>query len=85
MGQKLSTLTKCDWMCFYEKMSSMKEVEVSNVAQKCITRNVTVVILWDLTPSSNTVNSQGPYNTVFLFIISYVRYIFYIFHKTGAL
>lgn len=62
MGQKLSTLTKCDWKWFYEKMSSMKEVEQSDVAQRFITKNVTVVVLWDLMPSCSTVNSQGPYS-----------------------
>lgn len=55
------------------------------VAQRFITKNVTAVILGVRIPSCSTVNSQGPDHKVFLFIIVNIKYIFYIFHKTGAL
>lgn len=58
---------------------------MSDVAQRFITKNVTVVILGNLMPSYSTVNSQDPYNKVLLLIIVNIRYILYIFHKTGAL
>lgn len=41
-------------------MSSMKGVEVSDVAQRFITKNFTVVILGNLMPSYSAVNSQDP-------------------------
>lgn len=63
----------------------MKEEEVSDVAQGFITKNVSVVILGDLMHFCSTVNSQGPYNKAFLFIVINIRYILYIFYKTGAL
>jgi len=58
---------------------------VSGVAQRFITKNVTVVILGDLKPSCSTVNSQGPYNKAFLFINVNISYILFIFYKTDAL